>query len=39
MEKFKQEIKDNEEKKIEILKNIKICPFHNVECPLNKENN
>ena len=29
-------IKKELEKK-ELLKNIKICPFHNVECPLNKE--
>jgi len=37
VDKYNKEIKDNEEKKKEILKNIKICPFHNVECPLNKE--
>lgn len=36
-EKYNKEIKDNEEKKKEILKSITICPFHNVECPLNKE--
>ncbi len=37
VEKYNKEIKDNEEKKKEILKSITICPFHQVICPLNKE--
>lgn len=37
MEKYNKEIRDKEEEKKEILKSITICPFHNIECPLNKE--